>query len=123
VLHSHLLQGFWLGARSCPVGFDSVDDGPLTVGSAPSDDATVTISAETYARLMRLADQAPLECLPLSTRTLAQAKTLGYNQIGQIRSTPPGRLLADLGEGRAEELWRALYDFGMRQPGSPDAAA
>ena len=123
MLHSHLLQGFWLGSRSCPVGFESVDDCPLTAGSLSSDDATVTISAETYARLMRLADQAPLECLPLSTRTLAQAKILGYNQIGQIRSTPPGRLLADLGEDRAQELQRALYDFGMRQPGEPEDAS
>ena len=122
VLHGHLLQGFWLEARSCPVAFESVDDAPLTVGPLSSEDATVTISAETYARLMRLADQAPLECLPLSTRTLAQAKTLGYNQIGQIRSTPPGRLLADLGEDRADELRRALYDFGMRQPDSPESA-
>jgi len=104
------------------VAFESVDDAPLTVGPLSSEDATVTISAETYARLMRLADQAPLECLPLSTRTLAQAKTLGYNQIGQIRSTPPSRLLADLGEDRADELRRALYDFGMRQPDSPESA-
>lgn len=76
--------------------------------------ATVSISAETYARLLSLADQAPLECLPLTSRTLAYAKTLGYNQIGQIRGTPSSRLFADLGEDRAEELQRALYDFGMR---------
>jgi DNA-directed RNA polymerase alpha subunit len=74
----------------------------------------VSISAETYARLVSLADQAPLECLPLTSRTLACAKTLGYNQIGQIRSTPDSRLFADLGADRAEELQRALYDFGMR---------
>lgn len=86
-----------------------------------SSTGTVSISAETYARLVSLADQAPLECLPLTARTLARAKTLGYNQIGQIRSTPTIRLLADLGEERAEELKRALYDFGMRQPGPADA--
>lgn len=77
----------------------------------------MSISAETYSRLLDLADQAPIDCLPLTSRTLAQAKTLGYNQIGQIRSTPPGRLLADLGVERAEELKRALYDFGMRPLG------
>jgi hypothetical protein len=76
--------------------------------------ATVSISPETYARLLSLADQAPLECLPLTSRTLARAKTLGYNQIGQIRSAPDSRLFADLGEDRAEELQRALYDFGVR---------
>lgn len=74
----------------------------------------VSISAETYSRLLSLADQAPLECLPLTSRTLACAKTLGYNHIGQIRSAPPHRLLADLGEDRAQELTRALFDFGMR---------
>ncbi|MDR7267451.1 DNA-directed RNA polymerase alpha subunit [Pelomonas saccharophila] len=79
-----------------------------------SSHGTVSISAETYARLLSLADQAPLDCLPLTSRTLAYAKTLGYNQIGQIRSTPNNRLFADLGEDRAEELQRALYDFGMR---------
>jgi hypothetical protein len=76
---------------------------------------TVSISSETYARLLSLADQAPLECLPLTSRTLDRAKTLGYNQIGQIRSTPTSRLVGDLGEERAQELHRALYDFGMRQ--------
>lgn len=85
-------------------------------------DDTVSISSETYARLLSLADQAPLDCLPLTSRTLAKAKTLGYNQIGQIRSTPASRLLADLGEERADELRRALYDFGMRQPGVAESA-
>ncbi len=80
--------------------------------------ATVSISAETYSRLLSLADQAPLECLPLSARTLACAKTLGYNQIGQIRSTPASRLAGDLGQERADELQRALNDFGMRQTGT-----
>ncbi|WP_457424150.1 hypothetical protein [Roseateles sp. P5_E7] len=69
---------------------------------------------------MSLADQAPLDCLPLTSRTLNRAKTLGYNQIGQIRSTPADRLVDDLGEDRAEELHRALYDFGMRQMGTAD---
>lgn len=77
----------------------------------------MSISAETYARLLSLADQAPLECLPLTTRTLARAKILGYNQIGQVRGAPPELLLADLGEDRTDELKRALHDFGMRQPG------
>ncbi|MGM9480363.1 hypothetical protein ACS5PN_04130 [Roseateles sp. NT4] len=79
-----------------------------------SSTGTVSISAATYARLLSLADQAPLECLPVTSRTLAHAKTLGYNQIGQIRSTPNSRLFADLGEDHAEELQRALYDYGMR---------
>jgi len=83
-------------------------------------DDTVSISPETYARLLSLADQAPLDCLPLTSRTLNRAKTLGYNQIGQIRSTPADRLVDDLGEDRAEELHRALYDFGMRQMGTAD---
>lgn len=74
----------------------------------------MSISAHTYAKLLSLADQAPLDCLPLSARTLASAKTLGYHQIGQIRRTPVRRLLDDLGEDRAQELKRALHDFGMR---------
>lgn len=80
----------------------------------------MSISAATYAKLLSLADQAPLDCLPLTQRTLARAKTLGYNQIGQIRRASAQRLLADLGEDRAEELRRALYDFGMRQPAPGD---
>jgi hypothetical protein len=87
---------------------------PLHSDPAPASAGNVSISPETYARLLSLADQAPLECLPLTSRTLACAKTLGYNQIGQIRSTPNSRLFADLGEDRAEELQRALYDFGVR---------
>lgn len=86
----------------------------------PVSGAVVTISAETYSRLMSLADEAPIDCLPLTSRTLAQAKTLGYNQIGQIRNAPASRLLADLGVERAEEFKRALYDFGLRQPGAAD---
>jgi DNA-directed RNA polymerase alpha subunit len=87
---------------------------PAPASFPASSTGTVSISAETYARLLSLADQAPLECLPLTSRTLACARTMGYNQIGQIRSTPSSRLFADLGEDRAEELQRALYDFGMR---------
>jgi hypothetical protein len=87
----------------------------------PASTGTMSISSQTYARLLSLADQAPLECLAITARTLAHAKTLGYTQIGQIRGTPDSRLFADLGEARAEELQRALYDFGMRptQPGDP----
>lgn len=84
---------------------------------------SMSISAETYARLLSLADQAPLDSLPLTERTLDRAKTLGYNRIGQIRNTPQSRLLADLGEERARELRQALYDFGMRQHGAADASA
>ena len=89
-------------------------DDPLGLPQPVPSGVKLSISAETYARLLSLADQAPLDCLPLTSRTLSCAKTLGYNQIGQIRNTPPSRLLADLGEDRAEELRRALYDFGMR---------
>jgi DNA-directed RNA polymerase alpha subunit len=89
---------------------------PSNVANSISD--TVPIPAETYAKLVSLADQAPLECLSLTSRTLACAKTLGYNQIGQIRSTPANRLAGDLGPERAEELQRALDDFGMRQTGT-----
>lgn len=77
----------------------------------------VSISAQTYARLVGLADQAPIECLALSPRTLASARTLGYNHIGQIRATSVQRLLDDLGEERANELKRALHDFGLREGG------
>lgn len=87
---------------------------PASAPTSASSTGTLSISAQTYARLLSLADQAPLECLTLTARTLAQAKTLGYNHIGQIRSTPSSRLFADLGEDRAEELQRALYDFGLR---------
>ena len=82
--------------------------------SPPDATPTVCISAATYGRLLSLADQAPLECLPLTPRTLARAKTMGYNHIGQIRDTEHHRLLADLGGERAEELQRALLEFGMR---------
>ena len=92
----------------------------LIASETPGNDPIVSISAETYARLMSLADQAPLECLPLTSRTLARAKTLGYNRIGQVRDTPTSRLLEDLGEDRAEEVRRALFDFGMRQTGTAD---
>lgn len=90
---------------------------PIHKPSIPIAAAAVSISAQTYAKLLSLADQAPLDCLDLSPRTLASAKTMGYNQIGQIRSTPMRRLLDDLGEDRADELRRALHDFGMRPRG------
>lgn len=83
---------------------------------------TVSISSETYALLLSLADQAPVECLPLTPHTLSRAKTLGYNQIGQVRTTPTGRLEEDLGIDRARELQRVLQNFGMRQPGAADVA-
>jgi len=94
---------------------------PTSLKTSASSQGPVSISSETYARLLSLADQAPLDCLPLTSRTLDRAKTLGYNQIGQIRTTPTSRLVGDLGEERAEELQRALHDFGMRQPGAVDA--
>lgn len=101
---------------SAPTAFPSKPRHPApTLTAVPLSAGIVSISAETYARLLSLADQAPLECLTLTPRTLARAKTLGYNRIGQIRGTPTNRLLADLGEERADELKRALYDFGMRQ--------
>lgn len=77
--------------------------------------ASLSISAQTYDRLLSLADQAPLECLALSDRTLASAKILGYNQIGQVRSTPLWRLSDDFGQDRAEELRRALNEYGLRE--------
>jgi hypothetical protein len=83
--------------------------------------ALVSISAETYGRLMSLADEAPIDCLPLTSRTLAHAKTLGYNQIGQVRHASVNRLLQDLGADRTDEFKRALYDFGMRQPGAAES--
>lgn len=94
----------------------------LIPNAAPLGVSFVSISAETYARLLSLADQAPLECLPLTPRTLARAKTFGYNQIGQIRDTAQARLFADLGEDRAVELQRALHDFGMRSFGKTSGA-
>ena len=68
-------------------------DDPLGLPQPVPSGVKLSISAETYARLLSLADQAPLDCLPLTSRTLSCAKTLGYNQIGQIRNTPPSRLL------------------------------
>lgn len=98
----------------------TIESHTLTASALPGLDDTVSISSETYARLLSLADQAPLDCLPLTERTLERAKTLGYNQIGQIRLTPASRLVGDLGEDRAEELHRALDDFGMRQTSTAD---
>ncbi|MFT7724139.1 MAG: hypothetical protein QM788_15125 [Roseateles sp.] len=79
------------------------------------------ISHDTYARLLSLADQAPLDALALNERTLARAKTLGYNLIGQVRNAPASRLRADLGAERAEELHRVLLEYGLRRPAdAPD---
>jgi hypothetical protein len=87
----------------------------------PAAPDVVTIPASTYARLLSLADQAPLEGLDLSPLTVASARTLGYNHIGQIRGAPLARLLAELGEDLVDELRRALQDFGLREP-SPGGA-
>ena len=76
------------------------------------------VSANVYARLLTLADQAPLDGLPLAPRTLAHARTLGYNQIGQVRCTTTNRLVADFGVEHADELLRALYAFGLTQQDS-----
>lgn len=78
----------------------------------------LVVSASVYARLLSLADQAPLENLPLDPRTLARARTMGYNQIGQVRCTTANRLVADFGVEHADELLRALYAFGLKQQDS-----
>ncbi len=80
----------------------------------------VPISAESYTRLLSLADQAPLDALALTDRTLARAKTLGYNLIGQVRCTTPNRLVADFGVEPADELLRALFAFGLSQQDPTD---
>jgi hypothetical protein len=87
----------------------------LNDGMEPATDAKLVVSASSYARLLSLADQAPLEGLQLAPRTLDRAKTLGYNQIGQVRSASANRLVADFGVEHADELLRALFAFGLRQ--------
>lgn len=87
-------------------------------GPASAGEARLVVSASVYARLLSLADQAPLENLPLDPRTLARARTMGYNQIGQIRCTTANRLVADFGVQHADELLRALYAFGLKQEDS-----
>jgi len=87
----------------------------LNDGMEPLADAKLIVSASSYARLLGLADQAPLEGLQLAPRTLDRAKTLGYNQIGQVRSASANRLVADFGVEHADELLRALFAFGLRQ--------
>jgi hypothetical protein len=87
----------------------------LNDGMEPVADARLVVSASSYARLLSLADQAPLEGLQLAPRTLDRAKTLGYNQIGQVRSVSANRLVADFGVEHADELLRALFAFGLRQ--------
>lgn len=89
-------------------------------GALPAVEAKLIVSASAYAGLLSLADQAPLEGLPLAARTLARAQTLGYNQVGQIRTTSANRLVADFGVEHADELLRALFVFGLRQQESAD---
>lgn len=91
-------------------------------GALPAVEAKLVVSASAYAGLLSLADQAPLDGLPLAPRTLARAKTLGYNQIGQVRTTSANRLVADFGVEHADELLRALFVFGLRQQDSGDDA-
>ena len=86
----------------------------LFTGFPPSSNgSTVPISVEAYDRLLGLVDQAPLEGLALTGRTLTRAKTLGYTQVGQVRCTTVNRLVADLGVEPADELLRALFAFGL----------
>lgn len=82
-------------------------------GRIPAGDARLVITASAHARLLTLADQAPLEALPLAPRTLAHARTLGYNHIGQVRGTAADQLAADFGTEHADELRRALTAFGL----------
>jgi hypothetical protein len=101
-------------------GILAVSQGRRTAGAG---EASLVVSASAYAGLLSLADQAPLDALPLAARTLDRAKTLGYNQIGQVRCTTANRLVADFGIEHADELLRALYAFGLKQldSGSRDA--
>jgi len=112
----------WLADLQRPEGRQGVIAvGParrLNDGMEPAADAKLVVSASIYARLLGLADQAPLEGLQLAPRTLDRAKTLGYNQIGQVRSASANRLVADFGVEHADELLRALFAFGLRQPNS-----
>lgn len=79
-------------------------------------EAKLVVSSSVYARLLSLADQAPLDGLPLAQRTLERARTLGYNQIGQIHNASASRLIADFGSEQANELLQALFAFGLRPP-------
>lgn len=103
---SHKLQGA-LGAAKPGAARHA------TEGRVPAGEARLVITASAHARLLTLADQAPLEALPLAPRTLAHARTLGYNHIGQVRGTPTDRLRADFGAEHAEELLRALTAYGL----------
>ena len=89
-------------------------------GALPAGEAKLIVSASAYAGLLSLADQAPLDGLPLAPRTLARARTLGYNQVGQVRTTSTNRLVADFGVEHADELLRALFVFGLRQQDSTE---
>ena len=90
----------------------------LSDSALPACETKLIVSADVYERLLSLADQAPLDGLPVAPRTLARARTLGYNQIGQVRCTTTHRLVADFGVEHADELLRALYAFGLRQQDS-----
>lgn len=109
----------WLVDLQRPEGLQGfIAIGParrLNDAMEPEADARLVVSASSYARLLSLADQAPLEGLQLAPRTLDRAKTLGYNQIGQVRSASANRLVADFGIEHADELLRALFAFGLRQ--------
>jgi hypothetical protein len=95
----------------------------LVDGALPIAEGKLVVSASAYACLLSLADQAPLDGLPLAQRTLARAKTLGYNRIGQVRTTSANQLVADFGIEHADELLRALFVFGLRQQDASDATA
>jgi hypothetical protein len=90
----------------------------LSDSAAPAGDAKLIVSAGVYDKLLSLADQAPLDGLPVAPRTLARARTLGYNHVGQVRCTSANRLVLDFGVEHADELLRALYAFGLRQQDS-----
>ena len=89
-------------------------------GALPPAEAKLIVSASSYAGLLSLADQAPLDGLPLPALTLARARTLGYNRVGQVRTTSANRLVADFGVEHADELLRALFVYGLRQQDAVD---
>jgi hypothetical protein len=75
------------------------------------------------SRLLALIDQAPLEALPLPGRTLARARTLGYNLIGQVRCIDARALTAEFGSDEAALLIAALVTVGVRWQGQAAADA
>lgn len=120
-------------AGSCLIEHFGPDGLPGVVGiglgrrkadsNAANGDNKLVVSAGIYARVLSLADQAPLECLVLPERTLSRATTLGYNHIGQVRQATFDRLVGDFGAEHAAELMRALQAFGLRQQGGNEAFA